>query len=136
MSLIAQKISGCYRRVLVFLLLALIVLAAVGVILYYQVGGTEGVRYWTAGRALNGTERIILKNRPDGIPQENVEAQFETVRDAIRNRQIELKLLYDVLKSYQDKFHNPGLSTETVKPSTPEVEEFLTNLQQVIILEE
>ncbi len=136
MSLIAQKISGCYRRVLVFLLLTLIVLFGIGVILYYQVGGTEGLRYWTAGRALNGTERILLKNRPDGIPQENVEAQFETVREAIRNRQIELKLLYDVLNSYQDKFHNPGLSTETVKPSTPEVQEFLTNLQQVIIIPE
>ncbi len=136
MSVIAQKISGCYRRVLVFLLLTLIVLAGVGVLLYYQIGGTEGLRYWTAGRALNGTERIILKNRPDGIPQEDVEAQFETVRDAIRNRQIDPKLLYDVLKSYQDKFHNPGLSTETVKPSTPEVREFLTNLQQTIIPEE
>ena len=136
MSLIAQKISGCYRRVLVFLLLTLIVLVGVGAILYYQVGGTEGLRYWTAGRALNGTERILLKNRPDGIPQEDVEAQFETVRDAIRNRQIELKLLYDVLNSYQEKFHNPGLSTETVKPSTPEVREFLTNLALSVISDE
>ena len=136
MSLIAQKISGCYRRVLVFLLLTLIVLVGVGAILYYQVGGTEGLRYWTAGRALNGTERILLKNRPDGIPQEDVEAQFETVREAIRNRQIELKLLYDVLNSYQEKFHNPGLSTETVKPSTPEVQEFLTNLGLSVISEE
>lgn len=136
MSLIAQKISGCYRRVLVFLLLTLIVIAGVGALLFYQVGGTEGLKYWTAGRALNGTERLILKNRPDGIPQEIVEAQFETVSDAIRTRQIDLKLLYDVLKSYQDKFHNPGLSTETVKPSTPEVEEFLTNLEQTILTEE
>lgn len=136
MSLIAQKISGCYRRVLFFLLITLIVIAGVGVILFNQVGGTEGLNYWTAGRALNGTERLLLKNRPDGIPQEDVETQFETVRQAIQNRQIDLKLLYDVLTSYQDKFHNPGLSTETVKPSTPEVEEFLSNLAQTIIPEE
>lgn len=136
MSLIAQKISGCYRRVLIFLLIILIVIAGIGVILFNQVGGTEGLKYWTAGRALNGTERLILKNRPDGIPQEDVETQFETVRVAIGNRQIELKLLYDMLKSYQDKFHNPGLSSEKVKPSTPEIEEFLTNLGQTIVPDE
>jgi len=136
MSLIAQKISGCYRRVLIFLLIILIVIAGIGVILFNQVGGTEGLKYWTAGRALNGTERLLLKNRPDGIPQEDVETQFETVRDAIGNRQIELKLLYDMLKSYQDKFHNPGLSSEKVKPSTPEIEEFLTNLRQTIVPDE
>ncbi|MCY4404178.1 MAG: hypothetical protein OXD54_16555 [Candidatus Poribacteria bacterium] len=136
MSLIAQKISGCYRRVLIFLLIILIVIAGIGVILFNQVGGTEGLKYWTAGRALNGTERLILKNRPDGIPQEDVETQFETVLVAIGNRQIELKLLYDMLKSYQDKFHNPGLSSEKVKPSTPEIEEFLTNLGQTIVPDE
>ena len=136
MSLIAQKISGCYRRVLLFLLVTLIVLAGVGAIVYNRVGGTEGLRYWTAGRALNGTEKLLLANRPDGVPQEDVEAQFETVRDAIRNRQIDLKLLYDVLKSYQGKFYTPGLSIGKVKPSDPEVRAFLTNLEQTIIPEE
>ncbi|MDE0638218.1 MAG: hypothetical protein OXI43_20450 [Candidatus Poribacteria bacterium] len=136
MSLIAQKISGCYRRVLIFLILILIVSIGVGLFVYNRVGGAEGMRYWVAVRALNGTEKLLITNRPDGVPQETVTEQFQNVRDAIHNRQIDLKLLYDLLNSYQTKFHNAGLSTEKIEPSTPEVEEFLTNLRTTIISDE
>lgn len=136
MSLIAQKISGCYRRVLIFLILILIVSIGVGLFVYNRVGGTEGMRYWVAIRALNGTEKLLITNRPDGVPQETVTEQFQSVRDAIHNRQIDLKLLYDLLNSYQTKFHNAGLSTEKIEPSTPEVEEFLINLRATIISDE
>lgn len=136
MSLIAQKISGCYRRVLIFLILILIVSIGVGLFVYNRVGGAEGMRYWVAVRALNGTEKLLITNRPDGVPQETVTEQFQSVRDAIHNRQIDLKLLYDLLNSYQTKFHNAGLSTEKIEPSTPEVEEFLINLRATIISDE
>ncbi len=136
MSLIAQKISGCYRRVLIFLLSILIVSIGIGVFVYNRVGGAEGFRYWMAARALQGTEKLLITNRPDGIPQEKVEDQFQNVHDAINNRQIDLKSLYELLNSYQTKFHNPGLSTEEIKPSTPEVEQFLTELEETIITEE
>lgn len=136
MSLIAQKISGCYRRVLIFLFLILIVSIGIGLFVYNQVGGAEGMRYWVAIRALNGTEKLLITNRPDGVPQETVTEQFQSVRDAIHNRQIDLKLLYDLLNSYQTKFHNAGLSREKIEPSTPEVEEFLTNLRATIISDE
>ena len=136
MSLIAQKISGCYRRVLIFLFLILIVSIGIGLFVYNRVGGAEGMRYWMAIRALNGTEKLLIKNRPDGVPQETVEVQFKSVRDAIHNRQIDLKSLYELLNSYQTKFHNPGLSAEKIKPSTPEVEEFLIKLGETIFLEE
>lgn len=136
MSLIAQKISGCYRRVLIFLILILIVSIGIGLFVYNRVGGAEGMRYWVAVRALNGTEKLLITNRPDGVPQETVTEQFQSVRDAIHNRQIDLKLLYDLLNSYQTKFHNAGLSTEKIEPSTPEVEEFLINLRATIISDE
>lgn len=136
MSLIAQKISGCYRRVLIFLFLILIVSIGIGLFVYNRVGGAEGMRYWMAIRALNGTEKLLLTNRPDGIPQETVKEQFKNVRDAIHDRQIDLKPLYELLNSYQTKFHNPGLSAEKIKPSTPEVEEFLIKLGETIFLEE
>ena len=136
MSLIAQKISGCYRRVLVFMFVSIILCVGIGLILYNQVGGTDGLRYWTATRALNGTEKLILANRPDGISQENVEIQFSIVRESIKKQQIDLRSLYDVIKSFQEKFHNPGLSAAKVKPSTPEVETFLRDLNQTIILDE
>lgn len=136
MSLIAQKVSGCYRRILLFLIAILIVGIGIGVFVYNQVGGTEGFRYWTAVRALNGTEKLVLANRPDGVSQEEVEEQFQDVLDAIKSRQIDLISLYELLKSYQTKFHISGLSKVDIKPSTPEIEEFLTQLEDTIIREE
>ncbi len=136
MSLIAQKISGCYRRVLIFLFLILIVSIGIGLFVYNRVGGVEGMRYWVAVRALNGTEKLLITNRPDGVPQETVVEQFKDVRNAIHNRQIDLKLLYDLLNSYQTKFHNAGLSTEKIEPSTPEVETFLIKLRETIVRDE
>ena len=132
MSLIAQKISGCYRRVLIFLFISIIVCAGLGLLAYNLLGGAEGLRYWTAIRALNGTEKHLLAHRPDGVPQESVIEQFETVRQAIHGREIDLDSLYQLIKSYQEKFYIPGLSVK-IKPSTPEVEEFFLQLDQTII---
>ncbi len=136
MSLIAQKISGCYRRVLLFLFIILIVGIGAGAIVYNVIGGTEGLRYWMASRAVAGTEKLIIGNRPDGIARETVEIQFEKVYEAIDSRSIDLKALYDLLKSYQEDFNNPGLTPkekEENKPSTSEVEEFLQNLEGTIL---
>ena len=136
MSRIAEKISGCYRRVLIFLLLILIVSAGIGAFLYNRVGGQEGLHYWMAERALNSTEKLLQANRPDGIPKDDVEIQFEDVRNAIDRRQINLTSLYELLNAYQNKFHSPGLSNGKNNPSTPEIEEFLTKLAQTITVEE
>lgn len=133
MSLIAQKISGCYRRVLLFLIIILIVGIGAGVIVYNMMGGTEGLRYWMASRAVAGTEKLIIGNRPDGIAKATVEQQFEAVYEAIGNRLIDLKALYDLLKSYQENFNKPGLTPKENEPSTPEVEEFLQNLEGTIL---
>ena len=122
MSLIAQKISGCYRRILLFLIIILILGIGAGAIVYNVIGGTEGLRYWMASRAVAGTEKLIIGNRPDGIARETVEMQFEKVYKAIDSRLIDLKALYDLLKSYQEGFNNPGLT----------VEEFLQNLEGTI----
>lgn len=135
MSLIAQKLSGCYRRVLTFLFITIIICAGLGVLAYNLVGGAEGLRYWTAVRALNGTEKHLLANRPDGVPQESVIEQFESARQAIKSRQIDLDALYQLIRSYQDKFYMPGLSVK-IKPSTPEADEFLLQLSQTIVSDE
>ena len=135
MSLIAQKISGCYRRVLIFLFAAIIICAGLGVLTYNLVGGAEGLRYWTATQALNGTKKHLLTHRPDGVRQEAITGQFEVVEQAVQSRQIDLEALYQVIRAYQEKFYLPGLSVK-IKPSTPEVEEFLSQLNQTIISDE
>lgn len=132
---LADRISGCYRRVLIFLLSILILGFATGAFIYNRVGGKEGLHYWTARRALNNIEKSIQDSRPDGISQDTIESQIQQIRSAIDNRQIDLIILYDTLNSYQKKFQGPGLSVEKVKPSTPEVEEFLIRLQSAILTE-
>ena len=122
-----QKLSGCYRRVLTFLLATVaVILITVGVV-YRQVGGAEGARYWMAGRALNGVEKHLKsKNRPDGISEDQVIAVFASVRAAAEQRRVNLISLYEILKSYQTEFH-------TTTPSTPEVQVFLSELERTII---
>ena len=139
MSSIAQRISGCYRRVLLFLIAILIVGIGIGAIVYSRVGGLEGARYWMAERALNGTEKHLLTNRPDGIPQEQVVTLFKRVRDANKNQQVDLIALYKVLESYQTAYKalesEQTTFLESKKLSTPEVETFLSQLEQTIFSE-
>lgn len=122
-----KKLSGCYRRVLTFVLAIVAVGLIVISVVYRQVGGPEGARYWMAERALSGVEKHLKsKNRPDGISEDQVIAVFATVREAAQKRRVNLILLYEVLKSYQTEFH-------TTKPSTPEVQAFLVALEQTIL---
>ena len=122
-----KKLSGCYRRVLIFLLAVVGICLIAGGVVYRRVGGIDGTRYWMAERALNGVEKHLKsKNRPDGISEEQVVAVFAEVREANRNRRTNLIGLYDVLKSYQTAFY-------TKKPSTPEIETFLAKLRQTIL---
>ncbi|MCE2414159.1 hypothetical protein J4G07_09160 [Candidatus Poribacteria bacterium] len=122
-----KKLSGCYRRVLTFLLVVVAVSIIAGGVVYRRVGGPEGARYWMAERALNGVEKHLKsKNRPDGISEDQVIAVFANVREAAKERKVSLTSLYRVLKSYQTEFH-------TTKPSTPEVQTFLIELERTIL---
>jgi len=129
MTSINRKLSGCYRRVLLFFLTLVAVGLIAGGFAYRRVGGVQGVQYWMAERALNGVEKHLLKNRPDGIPEEQVVTLFQSVREAIGNQQVDLTRLYETLKAYQSAFH-------TTKPSTPEVEQFFGKLTQAIFSNE
>lgn len=129
MASMNKKLSGCYRRVLLFLIAIIAIGLIAGGFAYRRVGGVEGARYWMAERALNGVEKHLLKNRPDGIPEEQVVRLFQGVRQAIANQQVDLTKLYETLKAYQTSFH-------TTKPSTPEVEQFFGKLTQSIFADE
>ena len=102
-------------------------LLSVGVI-YRQVGGPEGARYWMAKHALGNIEKRLnsAERRPDGIAEEQIVTSFQRIREAIENRRINLISLYTVMKDYQTEFH-------TKKPSTPETQEFLRKLEGTIL---
>lgn len=122
-----KKLSGCYRRVLLFLLAVVGIALIAGGVVYRRIGGVEGTRYWMAERALNGIEKhLTSKNRPDGISEEQVVTVFANVREANRHRRTNLPELYDLLKSYQTEFY-------AIKPSTPEIVTFLEKLGQTIL---
>ena len=99
----------------------------VGALVYWQVGGPEGARYWMAKHALGNIEKRLnsAERRPDGIAEEQIIESFQRVREAIENRQVNLMSLYTVMKDYQNEFHGK-------KPSTPETQEFLRKLEDTI----
>ena len=127
-NIISRKLSGCYRRVLGFLfLIVVILLIAIGII-YRQVGGGEGAHYWMIERALNGVEKHLksAEQRPDGISEEQIVESFQRVREATRKRQVNRTALYEVLTSYQTEFN-------AKKPSTPEIQVFFRTLEGTIL---
>lgn len=129
-NIISRKLTGCYRRVLTFLLAIVAVSLIGGTVVYYQVGGPEGARYWMAERALNSVEKHLKSEdqRPDGIPEEQIVENFQRVREAIRKRQVNLTSLHEVLKAYQMEFNEK-------KPSTPEIQTFLGSLDSTILVD-
>ena len=126
-NIISRKLSGCYRRVLTFLFVIVVVSLTVVVVVYRQVGGPEGARHWMAEQALSSVEKHLNSEdqRPDGIPEEQIVENFQRVREATRRRQVNLTSLHEVLKSYQAEFNEK-------KPSTPEIQEFLGRLAGTI----
>lgn len=100
----------------------------VGALVYWQVGGPEGARYWMAKHALGNIEKRLnsAERRPDGIAEEQIIESFQRVHEAIENRQVNLMSLYTVMKDYQSEFH-------VKKSSTPETQEFLLKLEGTIL---
>ncbi|RKU13722.1 hypothetical protein C6503_15760 [Candidatus Poribacteria bacterium] len=127
-NIISRKLSGCYRRVLTFLLVIIAVSAIAVIVVYRQVGGPEGAHYWMAEQALNRIEKHLKSEgqRPDGIPEEQIIQSFQRVREAIQKRQVNRTALYEVLTSYQTEFNEK-------KPSTPEIQAFLQTLAGTIL---
>lgn len=128
MATIRKKISGCYRRVLIFLFAIVAVGLIAGGLVYWQIGGYDGARYWMAELALSGIEKHLKSEdrRPDGIPEEQIVGSFQRVREATQRRQVNLVSLYAALKSYQTEFN-------VKKPSTPEIQAFLRTLEGTIL---
>ena len=125
----AQR-KGCYRRVATTGLVVAIIIAAVGILLYQRLGGTEGARYWMAERALNAVEAHLLmkapdgnwRRKPDGVSAEEIRSQFERVRKGTAGRQTDLIRLNQILREYQSKFQN-------TQPATNEVIQFLNAIE-------
>lgn len=126
--------KGCYRRMVTTGLVVVIIIAAVGALLYQRLGGPEGVRYWMAERALNAIEAHLLMKapdgswlrKPDGVSVEEIGSQFERVREATVDRRTDLIRLNQILREYQSQFQN-------TQPATSEVLKFLNAIEGTIV---
>lgn len=136
---ILDRLRGCYRRVLIFLVVIVVIGVIGSVLVYRSIGGREGSRYLLAGYALNQVEKqlliekkrpngVVQKNRPDGVSREDIEQTFEKVREANKNRRVDLIKLDRVLRAYQTQFKDTA-------PSTAEFTDFLARLEATILTE-
>ncbi len=135
---ILNRLKGCYRRVLIFLIVIVVIGVIGSVFVYRSIGGWEGARYLMAGYALNQVEKQLLiekkrpdgviKNRPDGVSRGDIEQTFKKVREANKNRRVDLIKLDRVLRAYQTQFKETA-------PATAEFMNFLASLESTILTE-
>ena len=105
-----NKLAGCYRRVLVFLLVVVMIILVPSGYIYQRSGGSSGLRYWMAGHTINVIEDHFLNNHPDSLSADQI------------RREIDLNQLYQLLDGYQERFQNN-------KPSIDQATQFMRDLE-------
>ena len=121
-----NKFLGCYRRVLIFLFVVLMIILVPTWYIYQKSGGVNGLRYWMAGRAIDVVENHFLNNRPDSLSVDQIRGQFALVREASSRREVDLNRLYQLLDSYQERFQNS-------KPSIDQASQFMKGLRLTVL---
>ena len=124
-----NKFLGCYRRVLIFLLVVVAIILVPSGYIYQRSGGSNGLRYWMAGHTINGVEGHFLNNHPDSLSVDQIRNQFDLIREANSQREIDLKQLYQILDSYQRRFQN-------TKPSIDQANQFMRDLGLTVFSDE
>ena len=124
-----NKILGCYRRVLIFLLVVVTIILVPSGYIYQRSGGVSGMRYWMAGHTINVVEDHFLNNHPDSLSADQIRNQFDLIREASSRREIDLKQLYQLLDSYQRRFQN-------AKPSIDQADQFMKDLGLAVFSDE
>ena len=121
-----NKFLGCYRRVLIFLFVVLMIILVPTWYIYQKSGGVNGLRYWMAGRTIDVVENHFLNNRPDSLSVDQIRDQFALVREASSRREVDLNRLYQLLDSYQERFQNS-------KPSIDQASQFMKDLRLTVL---
>jgi len=115
---------GCLKRFATFLAILASIILISSILTYKQFDGKKGIKRWVVSKAIDNTQKLALKQRPDGISQKEIEQTFKRLKYASKNNQVDLTKLYHILKEYQD-LKNP--------PSSEEMAKFLEDIQSTII---
>lgn len=119
-----RYLKGCAMPIVVFIT----IVAAIFLYLSMKTGGYEGVKRWIANKALSGVEASILKKLPTGISAEQVKLEFDAIKKANRQRNVDLEKLNEALLKYQRKVGK-------APPSAKQVEELFSGMRGAIIAE-
>ena len=97
----------------------------------WRMGGVEGFeqRVLVSG-SVEATKEHILKNRPDGISESEIEALFASLDEAIDKGKVDLDRLYETIRRYQKTYKLPEK-----RPSNDELRAVLNELQKTILPE-
>lgn len=117
-----RYLKGCAMPIVVFIT----IVAAIFLYLSMKTGGYEGVKRWIANKALSGVEASILKKLPTGISAEQVKSEFDAIKKANRQRNVDLEKLNEALLKYQRK-------VDQASPSAKQVEELFNDMKASII---
>lgn len=120
--------KGCLKRFAVFFAILVSIIVISSVFIYERFNGKKGVERWVVSKTLESTEKLALKQRPDGISKSQIQETFKQVKNANKNDNVNLNKLYQILKKYQKDFQNEY-------PSNQEMAKFLEELQSTIIKE-
>ena len=121
-----QKRRGCLSKSLTYGAIFLVLAVAFTVIAYRRIGGSEGFKRWLANQTLGSIEKQIIAEKLYEVSKDELKNTFKQVKDANSQGKIDLMKLYQILRTYQQRFKNR-------KPSVDDVNEFLEQLRSTVI---
>lgn len=121
--------KGCLKRFAIFLAILASIILISFILIYKQFDGKKGIKLWVVSKAIDNTQKLALKQRPDGISKKEIEQTFEQLKYASKNEQVHLIKLYQILKKYQQNFQND-------RPSNEEMTKFLEDIRSTIVQSE
>lgn len=123
--MVALTRRGCLKNFVIFLAILISMILISSILIYKHFDGQKGIRRWIVSKATDGAQNLVLKQRPDGISKKEIEQTFERLKYAIKDDQVDLNKLYQILEKYQENFQND-------RPSDQEMAKFLEDIRSTI----
>ncbi len=121
-----QKRRGCRSKLLTYGTIFLVLTVAFTVIAYRKIGGSEGFKRWLANQTLGSIEKQIIAKKLYEVPEDELKNTFKQLKKANSQGQTDLVKLYQILRTYQQRFKDR-------EPSVDDVNEFLEQLHSTVI---
>lgn len=118
--------KGCLKKFIVFLAVLASIILILSTIIYKQFDGEKGIRRWAADKAIDNTKKLVIRQKPNGISKKEVEQTFEQLKQAVKNDQVNLIKLYQILEKYQQ-------DSQKGMPSNEKMTKFLEDIRSTIM---